>query len=58
MPTAAALDLEDIEDLVSGDAASLQRNNLKNVVLPHPRLTTFKKKAKSINEIDQNCRYK
>jgi len=36
MPTAVTLDLEDIEDLVSRDEASLQRKNLK--VLPHPQL--------------------
>ena len=56
MPSAAPLDLDDIEDLVGRDTTSLQRSNLKNVVLPHPRLTTFKNKTDDTEEVDKNTR--
>ena len=41
MPSAAAIDLDDIEDIVNNDS-NIQRKSFKDVVLPRPRVTTFK----------------
>ena len=48
MPSNPAIDLEDIEDIITENSENIQRKSIENTVVPHPRITTFKENKKQL----------